>query len=320
MNRQIRRVLVLVLVLFGGLPAVVHAGGAAGDRAVALVSSVSGEVKLQRPGAGELLPVALGDQVFTADVLYTFANARASLLMADGSIFTLHPDSRMALAALSGGDGKQGTVISTLSSSVAGGLKDLFAPRNKRESLTAVAGFRKATSPARTDGAPLRILYPRNSIITAQRPRFSWHSGAGGETTVSLTLKGIGGNLWRAKSAGDTLVYPEDRPPLVPGQAYFLRVAAAGNPDAVEEVYFSVIEPAAATEVADLERQMDTLRSENPGDVTPDVVLAGYYRSMGLHHRALTTLQKIADHGDAAVLGFVRREQHLNHEAMGLPY
>ena len=320
MRKRFRWLTMFFLLLAAG-----STGAAPAGEAVAIVSSVSGEAKVQRPGAGELLAISLGDPVYTTDTLYTFANAHVTLLFADGNIFTVHPDSRLTLVSTKKGaaGGKGGTLVSALSTSVTDGVKNLFAPRNRREALTAVAGFRKAPDDPPGDDPALRILFPRNSIILSSRPRFRWHGGSGGGFTVSLTLKGMTGNLWSVESGETEIPYPTDAASLVPGQAYFLRILSIdgrgeGQAEA-EEVYFSVLDPGAAARLADLEKQMETMRAEYPGDLTPHVILAGYYRSAGLHHLALDMLEKIAARGEPEVLGFVHSEKQLNYRAIGIP-
>ena len=104
---------------------------------------------------------------------------------------------------------------------------------------------------------------------------------------VSLTLKGMGGQLWTLNTKETEIPYPRGKGELERGQTYFLKVASMDNPSLADEVFFRVLESQTAEEVRRVREEMEGLQKSNPDDGTPKFILANYYRRKGLYHEAL---------------------------------
>ena len=258
---------------------------ATGKEALALISSLSGRVEVQRAHQEGLKAVHLGDQLFEDDVLYTYKKARASLIFSDGAVITLYPETRLALSLKETNTDKRGPLVTSLSKGVLKGLKGIFSTNRKKETLTAVPGIRKKVE---SEERGVKVLYPRNSMILTSRPPFHWKTkGEGSRFMVSLTLKGMGGKLWTFQTKEREIPYPKGREGLSRGQTYFLRVESEEDVSIYDEAYFMVLDKQKAEEVMGFAKKMKDLRKSNADDHTPTFILAGYYKERGLYHEAL---------------------------------
>jgi hypothetical protein len=183
------------------------------------------------------------------------------------------------------GKGNEGTLVTSLAKGVMEGIGGIFSAQKKRETLTAVPGIRKKIE---EEEMGVRVLYPRNSMILTSKPHFRWKTqGIARSFTVSLTLKGMGGQLWNLETKETEIPYPRGKGELERGQTYFLKVASMDNPSLADEVFFRVLESKRAEEVRRVREKMEDLQKSNPDDVTPKFILANYYRQKGLYHEAL---------------------------------
>jgi hypothetical protein len=262
-----------------------------GADVIALISSLAGNVEVQRANQKESRAARLGEKLFAEDVLYTYKNSRASLFFSDGSVITLYPNSRVALSARKTDQRGGSPLAVSLSQGVMKGLRGIFAVEKKKETLTAIPGIRKKIE---EEERGVRVLYPRNSMILTSEPRFRWKTR--GETRsfmVSLTLKGMGGRLWTLNTKDTEISYPKGKRGLERGQTYFLRVESMEDPSLSDEVYFRVLEDQKAEEVRRATQEMEDFKKSNPDDSTPKFILATYYREKGLYHRALLELDAL---------------------------
>jgi len=302
--KRIRNVFLLAVVVFCCVT-----GPAQGAEALAIATSVSGEAKVQGSGSGELLPVSVGQPFFHKDVIYTFAGGRVSLLFSDGSIYSIHPESRLSLDRAPGA-GKN-TMLSSLAGKLGGGLKDMFTEAGKQEALTAVPGFRKPAT--QKEGAEkVRILYPRNGMIMEKRPQFLWRGPAGG-VTVSLTLKEPLGKVWSLTSDRQTVSYPSDHPGLIPGNTYFLKIESQTGAAGTEEVYFSLLQDREIQEIQDLANQLQADRDKHPRDTTATVLLIELFAGKRLFHQALAELDRI-QHDASMRIYALQKKRKIYHE------
>jgi hypothetical protein len=261
-----------------------------GSDAIALISSLTGKVEVQRAHQKGLRALNLGEQVFEDDVLYTYDNSRASLFFSDGSVITVYPRSRLVLS-LRGTDKKGSSMVTSLSKGVMKGIGGIFSAEKKRETLTAVPGIRKKIE---EEERGVRVLYPRNSVILISKPNFRWKTrGDARMFMVSLTLKGMEGQLWTIRTKEADIRYPKGQKGLKRGQTYFLKVASVDDPSLSDEVYFRVLEDQKAEEVRRVTKKMEELQKLNPDDSTPKFVLITLYRGKGLYHKALGELDAL---------------------------
>ena len=188
---------------------------ASAGEAIALISSLAGKVEVERASQKELRAARLGEQLFENDVLHTYDHSRASLFFSNGSVITVYPKSRVALSA-PGKDQKKGSPLGTsLSLGVMKGVRGIFAVEKKRETLTAVPGIRKKIE---EEERGVRVLYPRNSMILNSKPHFRWKTqGEASSFMVSLTLKGMGGQLWTLHTKDTEIPYPRGKGELERG-------------------------------------------------------------------------------------------------------
>jgi hypothetical protein len=286
-----RRTVSLLFVVFLGL-APMFPSPALARESVALISSLSGKVEVQRAETGSTQEAGLGDQIFQDDFVLTHKDARASLLFSDGSLITVSPGSRMKLTAHEMTQRKKDTLAASVSRSLLNGVKGLFSGDEKKEMPTFIAGIRKKVE--EEEKKSIQVLYPRNSMILTDRPHLQWESrGRGGEVMISLTLKGMGGKLWSLRTHHPQLPYPQDQKALDRGQTYFLRIEREDDITILDEVFFMILDERKAREAGDYAREMEGLRKANPQDVTPFFILANYYRENGLLHEALEELEAL---------------------------
>ena len=261
---------------------------ASGMEALALISSLTGKAEVQRLHQNAFRELQLGEELFEGEVIHTHDHSRVSLLFSDGSVYTVYPNSRVTLS-LGGRIQKGSSVVSSLSEGMMKGIGGIFKVEKKREALTAVPGIRKKIE---EEEMGVRVVHPRNSIILTSRPHFCWTTrGGGGPFMVSLTLKGMGGELWTTETRETAVQYPKQRSALKRGQTYFLRVESREDTDLYDEVYFRVLEDQKAEEVKRVVTEMEALQESNPGDTTPQVLLVIFYMERGLYHQALAELE-----------------------------
>ncbi len=259
-----------------------------GNDAVALISSIAGNVELQRTNEQGWGAARMGDQLFEGDVLQTHDNSKASLFFSNGSIITVYPKSRVALSLREMDQEKGSPVAASFSEAVMRGVRGIFSVEKKRETLTAIPGIRKKIE---EEEMGVRVLYPRNSMILTAKPRFRWKTrGKARAFMVSLTLKGTRGRLWTLNTVEMAIPYPKDQRPLERGQTYFVRVESMGDSSVSDEVYFRILDDRSAEEVIRIRKQMEELQKSNPADSTPKFIMATYYREQGLYHMALGEL------------------------------
>ena len=261
-----------------------------GTDAIALISSLVGKVEVQRAHQKGLRAAHLGEQLFEEDVLYTYDHSRASLFFSDGSVITVYPRSRLVLS-LRKTDKKGSSLVASLSKGVMKGIGGIFSVEKKRETLTAIPGIRKKIE---QEEMGVRVLHPRNSKILTSKPRLRWKTrGEGRLFMVSLTLKGMGGQLWTLNTKETEIPYPMGKRGLKRGQTYFLKVQSVDDPSLNDEVYFRVLGDQKAEEVRRVTKQMEELQKLNPDDSTPKFILATYYMRKGLYHKALEELDAL---------------------------
>jgi hypothetical protein len=262
-----------------------------GSDAIALISSIVGNVEFQRASEQEWRAARMGDQLFEGDVLRTHDHSKASLFFSNGSIITVHPKSRVALSLREMDEKTEGSLTASVSRGVMERIGGIFSAEKKRETLTAVPGIRKKIE---EEEMGVRVLYPRNSMILTPRPHVRWNiRGKHQMVMVSLTLKGMGGRLWTLNTKETEIPYPKDQRPLEPGQTYFVRVESMDDSSVSDEVYFRILDDQSAEDVRRIAKQMEALRKSNPDDITPEFILTTFYRNNGLYHMALERLDTL---------------------------
>ena len=268
-----------------------------GADAVALVTAVKGKVEVQRVRQKGKQAVRLGDQLFEEDVLHTNKNAKASLLLFDGSVINVYPNSRLALSPEDMAKKKKGSQVASISKGVLNSVKGIFSASRKRETLTAVPGIRKKVE---AEEKGVRVLYPRNSMILSSRPTFRWQIGGRDQQKsfkISLTLKGITGKLWAIQTGGTEIPFPNKNKELDRGQTYFLRVESQTDSSLYDEIYFMVLDEEKVREIKRFVSEMKKIQQSDPADITPLFILAVYYKEKGLYHEALATLSVLKKKG-----------------------
>lgn len=259
--------------------------------AIALISSFSGDVKVNHTDKKSLQPLHLGMQLFENDEIYTYDNSKASLLFIDGSVITVWPNSQLKVVPGEISAKKEGTLVATLSRKVLTTIKGIFSGNMKEETLTAIPGIRKKIEKEKNR---VTIAYPRNSIILSLTPTFRWKiSGDNNTFLISLTLKGMEGTLWAAQTDSTAILYPEGQKSLKRGQTYFLKVQSANDSSLYDEVYFRILEQEKATEVIGFEKKMMMLQKSNRDDMSPSFILATFYKGKGLFHQALIEFERL---------------------------
>lgn len=259
-----------------------------GADAIALISSLAGKVEVQRVHQKGVHKVHLGEKLFEDDVLYTYDHSRASMFFSNGSVFTVYPNSRVALSTREMDQKKGSPVAASLSKGVMRGVRGIFSVAKKRETLTAIPGIRKKIE---EEEMGVRVLYPRNSMILTSKPRFRWKArGKAHAFMVSLTLKGMGGRLWTLNTKDTEIPYPKGKSALERGQTYFVKVESMDDPSLSDEVYFRILEVQKAGEMRRVREEMEDLQKLNSNDSTPRFILATFYRRKGLYHKALGEL------------------------------
>lgn len=141
------------------------------------------------------------------------------------------------------------------------------------------------------------VISPRRTRLSNLRPTIRWTAiaGAKAQTTYTVTLYGDRMKaIWTITVVGQTrLAYPDNAPPLAPGQDYKVVVTVGGQSSQQEHspgLGFTTLTIAEARRLADAELQRQRLRLPE----TPTrFLIANLYVARGLYAEAIEQLEDL---------------------------
>lgn len=245
----------------------------AAQEEVALIARPGGSVRLRR--GGNTRPVRQATLLDAGDEIRVGNDGRAVIYQAYAPVVHVVAGQSRIIKRLSPPAPKNA-------------LKPEAFSRLKRQYLN--ARQRKADpSPSTMGGAEdevLTLLEPRNSVVTEGRPTFAWIPVGSATSYVVNVYDHNEETIWTAKTTETRVVYPKDRPPLVPGDYKWDVTAKVGtrttdNPAFYDATAFTVV---SAKRAAQIKSDLASARATAPADLGGANLV---YLSALIEHRRL---------------------------------
>jgi uncharacterized protein (DUF2141 family) len=227
------------------IAAVMATGVAAGQKPIAVVTDLRGDVKLQRAGRGMAEALGHTEFLFAGDRLLMGEDGRATLFQRDAPPLTLGASRAVTLQPLPA-SASEGVLTAEWLALL---QKQIAAATTSREQKLA-SGTRGAKA------VEVTALAPRYSLVLEAQPVFEWKLASVGEAAeYRVTLYGPEENkLWEATTRETRLTYPADRRPLAPGEYAWEVIAQVGSRKALDTAPFTIT---AEHQAAGIRRALD---------------------------------------------------------------
>jgi tetratricopeptide (TPR) repeat protein len=152
----------------------------------------------------------------------------------------------------------------------------------------AVASETVRSSRAEQAEIPL-LLTPRNTYITETQPTFNWQP-VPDASGYRLSLNLANGESWSRETTETNLIYPDDAPPLAPGSANVVYLAALDNETVVDKTLLQVV---AEPERKALTEAEEAIQALNLTETAENYLLARLYRRYQMWSAAMDQLQHL---------------------------
>jgi hypothetical protein len=207
----------LISMTLQSLPApAVYEGAAKAQTEVALITQLEGNVQLRR--GGETRAIRQTMLLNVGDVVKAGDGGRAVIYQAYAPVTRLRPSQSQTIAQLSPPPPQ-------------GSIKPEEFARLKRLHLNAKQR-REVPSPATMGGqedAILTLVEPRGSVVLERRPKFVWTSVNEANRYVVTVYDSNEETVWSTSTSGTSVSYPNDLPPLAPGEYKWEVIARVGD-------------------------------------------------------------------------------------------
>lgn len=233
----------LTLITVQGLPAPAgHQRAVGAQTEVAMVTQLEGRVQLRRGKDTSTIkqPMLLN----VGDVIRVGNGGGAVIFQAYAPVTRLRPGQSQTIAQLSPPP-PQNSI-----------RPEAFA-RLKRLHLNAKQ--RKSDPSPATMGGPddviITLVEPRNSTVLEHRPKFAWTSVSEATRYVITVYDASEEPVWTANTSETSISYPNDRPPLAPGDYKWEVTAQIGdritnNPALYDATAFTLVSEEGAARIA----------------------------------------------------------------------
>jgi hypothetical protein len=243
-------------------------GGQPASSVLHLVVAVRGAARLSRQGwsADTSIPLSFGAAVRAGDLIRSDVTAQVTVVCANLKIIPVPP-------------GSSGVPCSSGLVTLRYADRTIIAPRG----------------PDVSPEIP-QVLSPRGSDLLDPHPLLRWRAVPGVDSyTVS-----IAGTTWEQEVRGASEVrYPNDAPPLTPGQTYKL-IVVAGTHSSEDEgetgLGFRIVPDATAAPIRQTISDIQALSLDADGI---DLLLATFYLSSELYAEAIDRLEALVMRSDA---------------------
>lgn len=139
------------------------------------------------------------------------------------------------------------------------------------------------------------IIYPRRTGIIETHPLLQWHDTGASSYTVAIIQDGVA--IWQEAGVTTTEIhYPDDAPPLEPGENYLLEITdvdsgASSSADPSKGLGFQLLAP---EKTAVVNAARDKIMALPLDEGAKQFALANYYAGQGLYGDALAALDEVA--------------------------
>lgn len=251
----------------------------------ATVVGLTPQVEVKRAGSSSLSPVTFGMALRPGDVVNTYAGARVSIICENGLLFSLPPESNLTVDCQDETDAR---IVGRLDPTLSGQL--LAVPG---AAPVAATGPQTRAPRAERERLP-RLISPRNTWLAELRPTFHWQPAPGAEG-YRLSVSLPGGESWSrdVQGGGASLAYPLDAPPLEPGSANVVTLAALNDDSAIDKSLLQVLAGADLAALRQAEAEIVALDGALD-EAGRGYLLAQLYRERGLRAAAIEQLEQLA--------------------------
>lgn len=313
MFRAIARPSALIVLLSasiaGSLPAAVdttpHATPAAG-----VLASVSGDVKIDRPGSTAPLAGAIGLRLEPGDAVRVGTGSSATVYLVGGGIVRIPAGSRIEIpkeagemkTAAAGAGGSNAALRGAMSSRSVEVLEAGLWILNDPQGSVLLTSMRGAGDDwDLTENAGPLPLSPRFEMVLDQKPRLVW----AGEGPVRVVIgRGKEVVFRSAPATAASLTLPDTAPELHPGEVYrwWLEAPDGGAPLS-ESVPFKVADKKLQADATKFEKEVSSLAGNDDGPAIASLMRCGYYVQIGAWSRvvrAASDLRRLDPASEAA--------------------
>jgi hypothetical protein len=251
----------------------------------AVAASIIGfqpQVEVKRHGTDRLIPAAFNLDLYSGDVVNTYAGAAANIICENGVLFNLPQQSNLTVDCRATDDPR---IVARLD------------PVLGRLSVSPTVTFTLASDASRApraeqDRFPL-VLSPRNTVITTTRPAFHWQpvpEARGYRLSLSLP----GGAMWSRETTSARLSYPADAPPLEPGSTNIVTLATLDDETTADKSRLKLLSEPDQAALAGAEAE---IRALDVDQTSRAYLLAQLYRGWAMWDAAITQLEQLTAAG-----------------------
>ncbi len=270
---------------------------ASARQSAALVTDISGDVRVARASGGASQAATWGMQLNVGDRVTSASGARASLLYsATNSIVTVASGATHEVGSAADGAGASRPAGAPRIAAVS----ELTLARAGAGEVSALGGLR-----AGEREQAIVNLTPRQTRIRQGRPTFAWMASEEFEGYRVRLYDAAGREVWTGAATGSERVYPDDAPALVAGSQYVWNVEGETMLDAVSSQLtpFEVLSDEEETIVAEGLGGISDAMAGAADETTRDYLLGAFYVDHGLLFDAVDAFSRIARrHPDAALV------------------
>lgn len=249
--------------------------------AVGLITAVSGDVTLIRPGVAPAIVPQVMAELLPDDTLSVGSGGQASLLLRDGRIVSVAQNTRYPIAA-AWGDTSVGVGTGKVPAGSSSGLYAFIAERDQTINKLLVRG--------EEDSLDLVLLVPGNTSLASDCPNFIWNAYDSAQV-YSLSVQQMGKAVWTVMTVDTFMGYPSTKERLEPG-VYLVRVCALVGQDTLARTDRS-IKILGAEEIASVADAIRALKSRKPDPFTLGLLSAKIYEQSRLRMDALREYQQL---------------------------
>jgi len=258
------------------------ADGTADGAVAASIIGYQPQVEVKRQGTDRLIPAQFNLDLYSGDVVNTYAGAAANIICENGVLFNLPQQSNLTLDCSATDDPR-----------VVARLDPALGQLSVSPSVTFTLASDVSRAPrAEQDRLPL-LLGPRNTVITATRPAFHWQP-VPAVSGYRLSLSLSGGAMWSRETTATDLSYPADAPPLEPGSTNIVTLVTLDDETAADKSRLKLLSERDAATLAGAEAE---IRALNVDQTSRAYLLAQLYRGWGMTDAAITQLERLTTTG-----------------------
>jgi hypothetical protein len=252
-----------------------------------LLVEAEGQVELRRQGWEDYVAVGFGTALQPGDLLRVDEGSAAAVFCGDESLWDTSPK-------LVAADGSEHSVPCQTG-----------RPPRPWPDVSALRGEQEGEVPY--------VIYPRDTMVSSDRPSLRWHALAGVPTYVVTIIADDGQDRSPVEASGAELDWPEEWPPLEHGSTYVLVVEGGGrSSDEANEQHvglgFSLL---AAQQAQAVQAQEARVRARPISATAADLLVAELLLGQGLRAEAIGLLEELAARDSAVAVWLALGQTYL---------